>query len=610
MIDSENEDADGDVDMTALGLQKKFRKWYTQLLKSLERKYSDTFDAIVKEIIKSEDPSISEARKKSLKTVLGFLFTVVCSDDNVNLFEKLYHHNSQYRVEAIKYLVKNLEKMSFSDDSKGLLQSSISERLSDDSPAVVSEALKFETKRLLKIVEPKQLREKLIAILERTMAEPSSWEAAGFAAMKHLTSNSLVFKANYTQTFISVLPFLLQSTTFDVSFIHQILNSHLAKFVPFIAALAEAVGDKYDKNEIFQIISEEFESKRGLPSVGEVILFIKQIPDEALTVSKAFYSMLLLGYAIEQNCQPEKSLEVLEIIKRFESLLKTVYVKSNAKWMTNVAMGQYPLNLNVGTIKNIIDRTDFKEIKKPSELNISANSSMSLLLLHKIFGLFVAGMAANQFSATKNELYVSGIHRIFEKVLLNMEWRMEFLTTYFIIDFLEPEQRAQINVDTKLQVFIISFFNQILQNASELKDISLSLSSFVRVVSALRSGSAEVREAAFDTLATIAHCKSNYAPLIAKLLKRRDEIVMDENQLSLILFTIHKESKDVKEIFDEFVEYLAAPEKDKLNKILLLEALTHVNTLDVIKSVTKLASGILKDSKGSHLTVLFRNLRL
>lgn len=109
--------------------EKSITTWYTNILKSLERRYPSTFEAIVKEIIRSDNKSMSELKKRSLKKVLSFLFTVVCADDNVNLFEKLYHYNAQQRVEAIKFLVNNLSKMSFSDDSKSLLKGSIAENL-------------------------------------------------------------------------------------------------------------------------------------------------------------------------------------------------------------------------------------------------------------------------------------------------------------------------------------------------------------------------------------------------------------------------------------------------------------------------------------------------
>lgn len=602
-IDSENEenedDGDGDVDMEISNQRKNFKKWFKNLLKSLERKYSSTFDGIVKEIIKSKDPSISESKKKSLKTALGFFFTTVCTEDNANLFEKLYHHNSQHRVEAIKYLVHNFEKISFSDDSKGLLKSSITERLSDDSPAVVIEALKFSTKKLQTIVDNEELYHKLISILEKTMSDPNGWEAAGFAAVKHLTSSLLVDQKSNTTIFIAILPFLLQSTTFDVSFIHQIFNSNLKKFIPFIATLATSTQNKYDKNEIFQIISEEFESKRGLPIVENVITFIKRIPDDSLTVSKAFYSMLLLGYSIGTKCSPETSLEILEIIKRFEKLLKTAYVKNNAKWMVNVALGLYPVNLNIGTIKNIIDGTDFNDLMKPNALNFASNTSKSLILLRKLFEILIDGMSVNNSNGSKYELFANGINKLFEKVLITMELRIEFFANYFIIDFLEMERKEKITINGKSQVYNINYFNNILASTNDLKNIKLNLSSFIRIISGMRSHLANVREATFETLTTIVDCKSNYQPLIIKLLKRRDEIVMDENQLPLILFTIHKESsKELKTIFDEFIIYLAILKEDKLNKILLLEILTHVNTIDVIKSVTKLASNVLKISKG------------
>lgn len=554
---------------------KAIKSWYTHLLKQLERKYSSTFDAIVKEIIRSPSASVSEKKKDSLKAVLSFLFTIVCTDDKVNLFEKLYHHNAQCRMEAIKYLVKNLEKMSFSDDSKGLLQNSIAERISDDSPIVAGEALKFETSVLIKIVSRSQLQHKLIAVLERTLEAPHTWESAGLAAIKHLTSVQMCQKVsleNSTSIFMTVLPFLLQASRFEWAFVHEILNSCLAEKIPFIAICKTAVGSKQIAADT---IAKKFEAKHGLPPASAILTYVKSISNVELTVSKAFYAMLVLSHSIGDKCPEETSQKILKLIERFESNLKVAQVDDRTQWMVHAVMGVYPLNLNLLCITGIIDGTDFKPKK-------------DIDLVCKIFEHLIAGMHKNRSEPSKYTLYDEAVQKLLVKCFPDANAKIEFLTHYSVLEY------SATNIDTSLQVFAIEYLNGLLNELNS--DAKINLTAFVRILSGLRSPSENVRRAAYETLVATAEIKSKYSPLITRLVERKEEIAMDANQLPLILHTILQKpaSNEIKSILNEFIQFVAENSlKDQLLAALLLEALTHVNTPDILKAISGTALDLL-----------------
>lgn len=73
---------------------------------------------------------------------------------------------------------------------------------------------------------------------------------------------------------------------------------------------------------------------------------------------------------------------------------------------------------------------------------------------------------------------------------------------------------------------------------------------------------------------------------------------MDENQLPLILYTIFKKksSNELAANLTEFVEFIASTKNNNFLVALLLEALTHVNTEIILKSVTPIALNILTAS--------------
>lgn len=595
MIESDNEDTNpGSADNTAVN------SWYTNLLKKLERQYSNVFDRVVKEIMRSGDDSLASAKKKSLKTVLGFLFTVVCTDDNVNIFEKLYHHSAQHRIEAVKYLVKNMEKMCFSDDSKDLLKDSIAERLSDDSPNVVHEALKFNTPSLIKIVGRKNLQEKLIAILENTQKNPSIWEAAGLAAIKHLTTSAICTQESAELILIAVLPFLLQTTSLDFAFVHQIINSALVKHIPLIRKCQQIIGKDESKDSGLQKILELFDTKYGLPNANRILLVIRSTPEDGLTNSKAFYSMLLLAYSIRPKCPPELALKILAIIEQYDRTVKNTHVCDNSKWMTNVAMGTYPLNLNISCIKNIIDNTDLSALKLNENQISFVKPSTPLLLLHNIFEILMNGIVKFEMKASKLELYKEGLDYMVNALLPTIDNKIEFFSNYFIVDTIETVTTP--STENKLQVHTIKYFNSIVEHANVTGPTIISLPAFIRILSSLRSSQMHVREAAFETLLTISELQTEYTTLTQKLLQRNDEILMDENQLAMILFTIfQKPTGNIKNLFEQFINYIAAEDNDLALVALLLVTLTHVNNEKILTKVATPALNVLTVATNDYL---------
>lgn len=613
MIESDNEDDDstGTANNTAVN------EWYTNLLKKLERQYSNVFDRVVKEIMRSDDDSLSAAKKNSLKTVLGFLFTVVCTADNINIFEKLYHHSAQHRIEAIKYLVKNMEKVGFSDDSKDLLKDSIAERLSDDSPNVVNETLKFSTGSLVKIVGRQNLREKLVAVLNHTQANPSVWEEAGFSAIKHLTASSICDQETAVSILIAVLPFLLQNTCLDFKFVHHIINSALAKHISFVRKCQQIIDKNESKDTGFPKILNLFESKQGLPTANHVLLVIKATPDEELTTTKAFYCMLLLAYSIRNDCPPELSLKILDVITRYNRLIKGGQVCQNAKWTAHVAMGTYPLNLNISCIKNIVDNTNFSSLKLEENQISFVNVSSSLLVLHKTFEILLSGLTKYESKRDKFTLFQEGLDYMVDALLPTIDNKIEFFSNYFILDTINSGPFCSLASNTRidLQIATINYFNQLVDKPEVSGALKLSLPAFIRIISSLRSSRVEVREAAFGTLNALTKLESEFSPLIQKLVERYDEIQMDENQLAMILYTIfQKSSTPMKRIFDQFITYVSTTYDDLALVALTLDNLTHVNNDKVFAKVLPAAMNVLNAvteelSKGGTKQVVLDSYR-
>lgn len=589
-IESGNEDVEMDDD-------KGIATWYTNTLKTLERRYPTTFDAVVKEIIRYDNKSMSELKKRSLKKVLSFLFTIVCADDNVNLFEKLYHYNAQQRAEAMKYLVKNLGKMSFSDDSKSLLKGSIAERLGDDSPQVVKEALKFEQGALLRFMDEAELHKKYVQILERTLERPKQWESTALEVIKHLSA----LKANTfpIEILVAILPLLLQPSDLSVEFIKSMLNSSLANNVPLIGACREAVAScGNDKNAIMSKILTVFQTKNGLPSKFDVIEHIKSISSANLTLSKAFYAMFLLTHSADE-LDLDVAHDILSTIERYQKKFKLGSAEDSIKWPSLVAKGVYPVNINITCLKNIIDAmANDRNIKREIKNSIDfSKATPNTLLLHKLFAHFVAQASRNQ---ANTDLYTDAMNYLLEKVFAKFDRQIEFLTNYFTVDVLmaDGNPKIQISMTTKHQIFVINYVNSVLQSQETV--FQLKLEPFIRILSALRSEEGEIRQAAFETIVILKSIEQpKYKTLISKLVRRKTEILMDENQLPLILYKIFdkKSSSELILNLKEFIEFVANAEDNEFLVALLLESLTHVNDEDIVKSIVDTAMKAITNAR-------------
>lgn len=566
---------------------KQITDWYKNTLKSFEKRYANTFDGIVKDIICPNNSSMSELKKKSLKKVLSFLFSIVCTDDNSNLFEELYHYNAQHRIEAVKYLVKNLEKLSFSDDSKTLLKNSVSERLGDDSPLVVNEALKFRNKTLLKYLDIATLQKKLNQILDKTLQTPSVWANTGLAAIKHLTK--LCTKNTAIETLVTVLPFLLQPTGLSNEFLQQILCDELSRHIKFIKNCQNAIKTA-DEITMAKSILDEFETRKGLPFARHILAHIKSIPAEDRTLNKSFYSILLLSYAIDKQLNCETATEILNIIMQNESQYSTIFVKDRSKWCVQVGMGNYPINLNIVCIRNIIDAIKFNELnKKPIDFS---KSSPILLLLQNIFKYYAVTISKSLMKKEIYQLIDKEMRNSLNEIFPSANKRIEFLSNYFILDLLEQSEP----IDEKLHIFMINYFNSMIESDDSFSFQNISIDSFIRILSALRSTNATVRESVHTTLSMYIEApKSKYSTFIRKLMRRQSEILMDENQLALITFAIFnkKSSQVLSANLNEFIEFISSGKENEFLVSLILEILVHVNNEDILQSVVSTATQIL-----------------
>lgn len=104
---------------------------YAGFLKTLERRYANTYDAVIRKALGKEDDTSAVAR--AVRTLLGVAGNAI-SLSGTDLFERIHHPNAAVRVKAVQYLVENYSSVQERD--KDLAGTAVTARLRDDNTKV------------------------------------------------------------------------------------------------------------------------------------------------------------------------------------------------------------------------------------------------------------------------------------------------------------------------------------------------------------------------------------------------------------------------------------------------------------------------------------------
>lgn len=532
-----------------------------------------------------------EAEKfKKIKNCLflGFLFTTACSDDGSNIFENLYHYNAKNRINAVRYLVKNFEKMSFSDDSKDLLKDSISERLNDDSPLVVNEILKFKTSNLIRAVGHQILIEKLISVVKKIYdLSQSIWNQSAYLAIGHLTSNEILGHVDQTELFLTFCPFFYIEFL-PMEHVYLILGSEFAKNNEFWKNFENY---SHDSDNLEHYFLSQLKKGNGLPAVDDILRIVENLSNKKLHIQVAYTSILLLANSssLSKSCDVATLQRILEFVSRCIVLFKKQSTQNEAI----IKKGKLSIPAAVKCVAKLYQSTDLTLISTSEELYFG-QSNQTFDLIRKIFELYLNGLFQKELNPTYNQAMNEFLNFVFPK----MEHRIEFCANYFIAqEYLTNDTKY----DGALQIRAIRFFNLMLQQIKDKVSNAISLSSLVRILNGLTSRSSPIRAMTYETLeilSTVPSINPAYLTLVQKLLLRKEELLLDEDQLALISFQIFAASKSPKDaifmILNELIELIANAAQPIILVALILDMLKHVSCTQILRKVAPIALSILK----------------
>ncbi|XP_055713807.1 HEAT repeat-containing protein 1 homolog [Phlebotomus papatasi] len=561
--------------------------WYSNFLKSLERQYPDTFDRVIKHIMSSKE-EISEGRKTALKAVLGFLLKVSFTDGEDNIFENLYHHQSKFRVEAVKYLVKNFGKVTISGESEDLLRDSLAERLADDNPKVIEQVLKLPTETLIKLLGEEILVTKLLTTLNRSASLLANWNKAKLLCIRHLTERKDWNSKDYHRIFLTIFQYLFPKNNDSVELTRQILKSAFASSSAFLKRCGQKIQEsKSDTAEDFRYgVYETLLERSGFPEADELILHV-QI-DTMGSVQK-FYALLLLSSSLKHQTSSETTCQFLDIISK--SLKSAEIVSKDLKKSHElVHNNKLPLSLFSDCFENIIKFTDFTPETKQT-------------LQIKLLELLLKGFFASLNQDDTRKVYENLLKHFLDKISPILEEKLDFLADFFISHTLPNS-----TVSTELELQVIKLTNAILQSV-QLLEISDSI--LRKFLIGLRNENSIIRKCVLETWEIIQETSSDRLKLFSTLLlDQKEELEMDCDQISLILYNIlapnrselkkrkFVEKKHLESIRNACLDFAGqedCEERHIQGHILML--CEHINDPEILTKLAPVATKILKEAK-------------
>lgn len=598
VIESDNEDdgiqlSDGNKDINC---------WYTELLKLLDRQYPAQFERITKEIMQCSPSSsdetdtdnesssgqhhqtISNSKRKSLQTVLGFLFTAACADDGSNIFENLYHHCTENRVAAMRYLVKNYDSLCFSDDSKKLLRNSIAERLADDSPLVVLEVLRLDVTELVQLLDTVQVVDKLRAILTRSLGD-QRWHRVARAAIKLITDAQLATEANADIVFMSLWPYLWPACDADRQLFDLVVASPFARHVPVFGSWAAAKGaDKYSEASLQRGLQTGAWPglERLLPTIRRTVL---QKAAKKGVVRKAFYALLLLAQ-VPQDCSAQLAIEIVDAVAAVTARLQPSLVTLAAAEADDIrsvighmlAKNEVPTAIVARCLQAIVTRTALQPIGSYDITDPAAGDELQFRLRTVCFAL-------DRLSGSKRDVgtYAPALSAFLKRALPTSGDAIEFFSHFFVAHRLESVAMAPAT-----QVQAIRVLEGKLATCAGLAE-ALSLPALIKMLTGLSAPSATVRECTLQCLDRLTEradeLPSNVRLLLRKVLAHREELQLDETQLLLVLFRVFAKNKELKRMLGDIFAIVTGPEGARGAAATAVSPLLHAIVLDIFKHI-------------------------
>lgn len=502
------------------------------------------------------------------------------------MFEYLYDYNSERRTQAVKYVVANFDHLHATASGNNLLKSALIERLDDDEPSVLIELFKMGPENLLKLVPVSELLTFCGKILSKCLEMPLIWKSVAAHVLSLIIQKEIIL-GNEQLIMLLIFPFMTPNID-DTKF--KILDGKKSKYSINLGEKNENVSKKLTK--VVQAIIGGSEYFPGNVDQTLAVFETFNIKSETYALHKAVY--LLNG--LKSDTDPEKGQQLLEIVKKCAQNIDT---KEKRQALLLTAIDLISQNVQFNTMDN--------------DLSLPGPSlTLKLSLLNILVLKFVTS------DQTKDKEIVNVSFKKFLGVFCNtLEQKLEFLSLYFTADCLiqdgnEDEKRL---ITPQYEFYVMKMTASILK--SQKQATSVSNKTFIRYLMALASPIPELRQAAFEVFVVLKNSGINadrafWDILIQKMVERKEELVIDKEQLPLILFTVFGGGSGAKKAlnacFAAITDFISTSNVENSSKnyekAKALSVLKHIKDADIFEKTCHTGNAILDCSQQENLVVI------
>ncbi|XP_058121031.1 HEAT repeat-containing protein 1 homolog [Anopheles ziemanni] len=524
----------------------KVTRWYSDFLKSLERQYPTPFDTVVKRAMKGQE-QYSHRKRNALKNVLGFLLQASCDENEAFVFENLFHYDADRRSHAVNYIVENFERLT--SEGRGrldLLRESISERLDDDSCAVVKEVLRLSPAQLLATVGADALVTKLNHLTLKCAANPEYWKLVTHRVIAMLTNEKIYTSVNINRVIIALYPLLFQLGD-------------------------DPVGQKNVELLLQTPFSKKFLVPAFYGSTANCDILLRTLEETGQCTNpvQVCFNILLLSSALPSSCSVDQADRVLRYARKQLTGHRFQYAMSSD--IQCLMAGKLPVDLITVPIRHIIERIRLD----PTTVDMNFDrQNVALRLQLSIFSDLLQRYCIidPQFTDLRS-IFGNLLKTFLTQLYPELGARVEFLSHFYTVHLIErpsdlpaEEDSSNFSIGLELQVRAIRLTNTMLGQMVD-QGCEITFNALTNVILALTSECSLVRECVMSTIKLIMQLGAGNrlskptGVFLRCLLKRREELSIDGEQLSMVLFIMREgeKGKTIKPILESFIERLNDP---------------------------------------------------
>ncbi|CAG9854683.1 unnamed protein product [Phyllotreta striolata] len=550
------------------------KKWLVEIFQKMETQYPNAFDKEIYNILSNSSNNKSIQNRRSLTSILE---NTEVYKKKFEFFDKLYHPNPLVRDDALQCVLKNYE--SLRSDEKEAVNSYFIDRLKSDDAAVVKKTLKT-IKRTFK-GDRDSLKQQLALLALKYQRDKQGWGKIH----RELTAILFTFYPSTDwEVFVIIFPLLLPSSTEDIVKVKKLLEMPFLLEHELFKSTIESLKGINDEEMFTNSILKALTDNKNMETVRSFIEILKGMSTNSWDDYYKYVSFLILSSILPEDSDWVEVGPILDFLPSFYNgnLPKIESHESMIEDIGIASKGKFPLGGFLDCLVKLVRR-----IRKPTGELKSTDFSIQNSA-NKFFLWATRTMLENK------PVYLKGFLEIFFD---NEEDEIEYL--------LNASLYEEESIKLKILTFVKSKMDGIVGIMYKAALISIEKLTPVYLVVLLKENNEVIRQMVIEMISHLTEAssmKSSYYPLLIALIKNKEEILLDHQQVAFVVANtidpsnINKNKNELNLIRNQLLAVCCGPESPIYLKLALLNVLASTNSIEILEELSKLALKILEDN--------------